>query len=239
MLELLWNYPVHMLESLGHANGDATVAKSVRKALDKQVAFYEISDDDRRPVLVLRECTRCNGTDDALLSREVSNDRILIMTRWFNCVKLPTDVLESDHPFRKLFPEEHPPHLFLARWDGSNSMALRGDLSRTELANHMFTMLKGEYRKSPPRAVKEITKIIAQYDVADEKIARLSGAVDKETEKRGLGSRKLKKMVKELDKAKAELEALKAKEAKVSKLGLKAAKEKKREIDASEPVASQ
>jgi hypothetical protein len=227
-----WNYPVHQLLDLDAATSSSgTVSKAVRRALDKQVAFYEVSGDDRRPLLVLRECRLCNGTDDALLSRGGGNERTLIMTRWFNCVKLPIEVVEEDHPFAKLFPEDHPPHLFLARWDGSNPVALRGDLSRSELTGHMYAMLKQEYKKPAEKVVKEIEKIIAQYDVQDEKIARLEIAIDDEIEKNGPESRKLKKMIKEAKAAQQELADLKKREAELSDLKLRKPDEKPLDLE--------
>ena len=172
-------------------------------------------------MLVLRECRLCNGTDDALLSRSGGNERTLIMTRWFNCVKLPIEVLDEDHPFAQLFPEKHPPHLFVARWDGSEPLALRGDMSRSELTSHLYTMLSSEYQQPAEKTVKSIEKIISQYDVSDEKIARLEIAVDDEIEKNGPESRKLKKLFKQLKDAEADLASLKNQEAKLSKLQLK------------------
>lgn len=217
-----WNYPVHQLVNLAAPKADGgTVSKRVRSALDRQVAFFELSGKDRRPLLVLRECRLCNGTDDALLSRSGGNERTLIMTRWFNCVKLPIEVLEENHPFAQLFPEKHPPHLFVARWDGSEPLALRGDMSRSELTSHLYAMLKSEYKQPAEKTVKSIEKIISQYDVADEKIARLEIAVDDEIEKNGPDSRKLKKLFKQLKEVEADLASLKNQEAKLSELQLK------------------
>jgi hypothetical protein len=222
LLKMKWNYPVHQLVNLAapKENG-GTVSKQVRRALDRQVAFFELAGKDRRPLLVLRECRLCNGTNDALLSRSGGNERTLIMTRWFNCVKLPIEVLEEDHPFAQLFPEEHPPHLFVARWDGSEPLALRGDMSRSELTGHLYAMLKSEYKLPAEKTVKAIEKIISQYDVADEKIARLEIAVDDEIEKNGPDSRKLKKLFKQLKEAQDDLASLKRQEAKLSDLQLK------------------
>lgn len=237
LLKMKWNYPVHQLVNLAASAQDGgTVSKAVRRALDTQVAYYEISGKDRRPLLVLRECRLCNGTDDALLSRDGGNERTLIMTRWFNCVKLPIEVLEDDHPFGNLFPEEHPPHLFVARWDGSDPLALRGDMSRSELTSHLYTMLDREYQNPAEKTVKEIEKILSSYDVLDEKIARLEIAVDDEIEKSGPDSRKLKKLTNGLKEARLELVNLKKKEALLSELGLK--KSDEQPIQLSGPAAN-
>ncbi|MDA0667766.1 MAG: hypothetical protein O3A95_08220 [Planctomycetota bacterium] len=229
-----WDYPVHNLIDVNADHSSGTVAKAMRVALDAQVAFYTLAGDSRKPLLVLRECRLCNGTDDALLSRAGSNERTLIMARWFHCVKMPIEVLEEDHPFTKVFEEEHPPHLFLARWDGSNPMPLRGDLSRTELWGNMYTMLESEYKKDAEKAVKEIEKILAQYDMIDEKIARLEIAIDDEIERRGPESKGLKKMRQQLEEAQADMVNLKEKEAKLSMLDLKPLKEEPA-FDISQP----
>lgn len=221
MLKMRWVYPVYRVERAKNLEKGATVAQAQKGALPKDKAFYTIASDDRRPLLVLRECKLCNGTDDALLSREGGNERTLIMTRWFRCVKLPMYVLEADHPFHALFDQKKPPHLFLARWDGANPLELRGDLSRTELWGHMYNMLDSEYKVDAEDSVKEIERIMAQYDVYDEKIARLEIAIDDEIERNGPKSRKLKKKRSDLDKAEKDLAKLKALEAKVSDLKLK------------------
>lgn len=216
-----WDYPVHNLIDVNADYSKGTVAKRARVAMDRQVAFYTVAQESRKPLLVLRECRLCNGTDDALLSRGGGNERTLIMARWFQCVKLPIEVLDEDHPFAELFPEEHPPHLFLARWDGSNATPLKGDQSRTELWGHMHAMLESEYKGDAEKATKEIEKIISQYDVLDEKIARLEIAIDDEIERRGPKSKKLKKLKKDLDKAQSEMEDCKKREAKLSDLKLR------------------
>ena len=172
--------------------------------------------------------------DNKALSRSGGNERTLIMTRWFHCVKLPMEVLEENHPFRNVFAEEHPPHLFLAHWDGSNPIPLRGDQSRVELWENMYTVLATEYRKDAHKAVKEIEKILAQYDMLDEKIARLEIAIDDEIERRGPESKKLKKLRKDLAKTQAEMESWQKAEAKLSDLGLKA-KDEKPKIETRQP----
>ena len=62
-LQINWDYPVFQT-AMAQASGK-TRAKAARKALERQLAFSEIAGEDRRPLLVLRECIVCNGTDDA------------------------------------------------------------------------------------------------------------------------------------------------------------------------------
>src|SRR5688572_16913944 len=155
ILTLEWNYPVHTPAPLAVAEG-GTAAKAVRRALTYEQAFAEIASDDPRPLLVLRECAVCNGTDDALLSRNVDNERTFLLGRWFRCVKLPADVLEDDHPYRSLFPGGRAEHLFLASRDGSQRIALEGERSRTELWTAMLAVLSADYASDPERPLKEI-----------------------------------------------------------------------------------
>ena len=222
IMKLKWDFPTHNIYKRDEAKGaNATIATKIEAALPEQEAYYTIAGDDRRPLLVLRECLICNGTDDALLSSYENNEAVLIVTRWFHCVKLPTDILNDEHSFHTLFEGDHPPHLFVSRWDGSNPIALRGDLSRSELLGNMHETLKAEYKKDAKKAAKEITKLMYVYDMLDEKIQRLEIRIDDELEKRGPKSKKLKKYGKQLEAAQKEMVAAKEKEAVLSNLQLR------------------
>lgn len=221
-----WDYPVHEFFTPERSKA-FTVAKAFPAALPRMEAFLQVSDEDQRPLLVLRECHYCNGTDDALLSSTSGNERTLIMTRWFHCVKLPLNVLHEDHIFRNLFPEEHPPHVFLASWDGSNVIAFDGDANQTDLWDGMYTMLASEYRKDAHKAVKEIELLVAQYDMLDEKITRLEYDYELQVESDGEKSRKAKKLKKRLDEYNQDLAELQEIEQKASELKLKKSRKQK------------
>jgi hypothetical protein len=218
------------LKSEKDRDSNSTKSRAVSKALPLDEAIRYLAGDDKRPMIVVRECRLCNGTNDALLSRELDNTRTLLMTRWFQCVKLPMDILKKDHPFHALFDEEHPPHLFICRWDGSGVIPLRGDRSRSELWKNMETMLKSEYLGNAAKATSKIEQILHQYDLLDLRIARLETEFEEEIEDRGPKSRKLKKMRKSLDKAIARRDGLKAQEKELSDLGLKYPKVEKEAV---------
>src|SRR5262249_4236258 len=146
------------------ARDDETVAKPVRKALDLQKAFAVLAGDDHRPLLVLRECLRRNGTDNALMTRNQDNERTLLMSRWFHCIKLPPEVLEEDHAFHALFAAEKPGHLFFARWDGSQRKDLTGQQSRTELWDLMQSYITSEYEKTCDASLKQLLALLDRYD---------------------------------------------------------------------------
>ena len=69
----------------------------MRKALEWNAAIEALAGKDERPLLVMRECARCNKTDDALLQPGSDNEKVLFLARWFHCVRLPIDVLSLIH----------------------------------------------------------------------------------------------------------------------------------------------
>lgn len=221
-----WNYPVFRLpgEDVAPEERSGTVARAVRSALPRERAFLELAGDDRRPLLVLRECPWCNGTDDALLSRTEDNARTLLMAQWFHCVKLPPDVLEEDHPFRNVFAGDDPPHLILCDWDGSGVVTLEGDQSRTELWAAMETVLERNYVVDVKRKLREWDRLVADYDVADEEILRLEAQLDLAIEKYGPKHAKVGKIRKRLERAQRDFAKLKAREEELRRLPFRARK---------------
>ncbi|MBC8329662.1 MAG: hypothetical protein ISR76_08970 [Planctomycetes bacterium] len=222
-LKMHWDYPVYVAqEELAIEESDSeTVAVYARKALPREESFDWIAGEDPRPLLVLRECQWCNGTDWALLNASQDNEKTLLLAQWFHCVKLPNDVLEADHPFTSLFEDKTPPHLFVCSTDGSNIIPLRGDQSRTELWSAMSTILEQEYTKDAKKTVQEYMKLLADYDTIDSMEDWRQEQLDAAVEKHGPDSRQAKKIRKQL----AELAKKKAKamerEAELRDLGLK------------------
>ena len=207
LLSLDWSYPVHAPPAVALAEG-ATTAKAVRKALTYEEAFAEIAGEDPRPLLVLRECAVCNGTDDALLSRSVDNERTFLLARWFHCVKLPVDVLSDDHPFRNLFPGGRSEHLFLATRDGTQRIALEGERSRAELWSAMQSVLASDYAADADHVLKAIQRKLDRLDAADQRLGELQSRYDQLLESEGANSAKLKKARAKLAEGRAERDAL-------------------------------
>ena len=192
-LEMDWKLPVYR----GKSNkGKNSFSVQARRALPVGEAVAYIAGDDPRPLLVLRECLTCTGTDDALLTRGADNEKTFLMSRWFHCVKLPPDVLEENHPFHNLFPGKKPGHLFVAEPNGKLRLDLNGEQSRTELWGVMNKLLAARYEKKPgpEKSMKALLKILDQFDVIDDKITEVRRKIDKAIEKDGMRSRKLKKL---------------------------------------------
>lgn len=234
-----WTYPVYVSEEEKaiEASTAETVGQLVRRALPREESFAWISGDDRRPLMVLRECKTCNGTDYALLNRSEDNEKTLLYSRWFNCVKLPEDVLEEDHPFRNLFPDKKIPHLFMASPDGSNFIPLDGQQSRSELWDGMETLLKVEYKKDAKKATREMMKLLVQYDHLDSMEEWRTQQLEALLEKDGPKSSKVKKIKKQIDKLRTDKEKVKKKEVTICDLEFKKplpAKEKAVEPEAAE-----
>jgi hypothetical protein len=226
-LKIDWDYPVY--QTRAETDDDRTCSAEQRHALSAEAAFAYIAGEDRRPLLVLRECLKCNGTDDALLTRKADNERTMLMSRWFHCVKLPPDVLEEDHPFHVLF-QDATTHLFFARRDGTGRQDLTGGQSRAELWTLMEKMLASEYQKKPETNLKQLLSLLDEFDRIDGEIQAVKGKIDDEIEASGADSPKLAKLQKELvqleeAKAKARADAVR-----VSELKLKQEKQVKKAV---------
>ena len=220
-LKMEWDYPVFKAEQKKASKH--TSAKVARRALTREEALAFIAGNDPRPLLVLRECTVCNGTDEALLKGGIDNEKTFLMARWFHCVKLPAHVLEEDHPFRNTFAEDHPPHLFLASSNGNLLTPLTGEQSRTELWDGMFALLEEEYLKDAKKSLRDIQRLLDEYDTLDAREDRLLEQFEAEIEKRGPKSHKLAKIRKDIDRVAIAKKRALGKESKASDLGLKKA----------------
>ncbi len=198
-MQISWDYPVWRPAAPTTQSGSSgTVSIERERALPLAQAMQLVVREDRRPLLVMRECERCKGTDHALLSRSLDNEQTVLLTRWFHCVKLPPNVLEADHPLTAMFKPQKEgdklPHLFFVDPDGSNKSPLPGDQSQTQLWETMFSYLDRCYEGDAKKAVKELRSLLNQFDRIDSQALEIRGRIDKEIEKRGPDSARLKKL---------------------------------------------
>lgn len=217
VLKLAWEFPVHK-EPEKATTGSA--AKVARRALALGDALSYVAGNDPRPLLVLRECAVCNGTDDALLSKGADNERTFLLSTWFHCVKLPVDVLEKNHPFYEMFGHEDPEHLFVALPDGSLKIKLESSTSRTELWEAMGQVLAAAYKDDPQAAVKKIQRTLDRMDVLDQRLLDLRSKRNELLETEGADSKKLLKVNLQIEEAKQENAVLLAEVARARKLEL-------------------
>jgi len=225
LLEISWVYPVWKPIETAPRPGETTVAAPREGALPIEKAYELVTDGDRRPVLIMRECERCKGTDHALLSRSMDNEQTVLLTHWFRCVKLPPNVLTEKHPFYNLFLREKEgekiPHLFFVDPDGKNKTELPGDQPQTVLWETMFSYLERCYAEDAKAAIKDLRQVLGQYDMIDVKESAVKARIDKEIEKNGLESPKLKSLEADLQKLVKERAVLAAKEKALRDLALK------------------
>ena len=194
-------------------------------ALPVAEAYLWVADSDRRPLLIMRECEQCKGTDHALLSRSMDNEMTVLLTHWFHCVKLPPNVLKEDHPFTNMFKVEKGqriPHLFFADPDGQNNVPLPGDQSQSDLWETMFSYLDRCYEGDAKKAVKRMRALLSKFDTLDNKELTVKGRIDREIEKRGIRSAKLKKLNADLAKIGKQRQELFEQEKSIRALALKA-----------------
>lgn len=214
MLQIGWDYPVWKPAApiTPDPSKGGTVVVEREHALPLDQAMRLVVRDDGRPLLVMRECERCKGTDHALLSRSLDNEQTVLLTRWFHCVKLPPNVLEAEHPLTALFkPQkegERIPHLFFVDPDGSNKTPLPGDQSQTQLWETMFAYLERNYQGDAKKALKELRSLLNQFDKVDSQLTELRGRIDREVEKRGPDSDRLQKLEAQVAKLEAERKEL-------------------------------
>ncbi len=214
-----WEYPVYAPPQEEPVEG--TFVKRKRQALSREAALGHIVGDDPRPLLVLRECKVCNGTDDALLKGGADNEKTFLLARWFHCVKLPADVMEEDHPFHALFTLEQPEHLFVCSRDGSNHDPLESQTSRTELWDSLRDLLVLEYEKKPDASLKTIAKVLNEMDVVDQRLGELKARRDDVLEEDGPNAKKLPKLAKKIAKEEAKSAALHEKVIEASRIEFK------------------
>lgn len=225
-LEIEWTFPVWKpADDAGTPKPGGTVVVQRERALPVEQAYALVTDGDRRPLLVMRECERCKGSDHALLSRTLDNEQTVLLTHWFRCIKLPPNVLEDDHPLHALFARqqegERIPHLFFCDPDGSNKTELPGDQPQADLWKVMFSFLDRCYDGNAKKAVKDMRALLSQFDRVDSSEVELKARMDREIEKRGPDSDKMAKYEAQLAKLQQEREELFEREKKIRALALK------------------
>ncbi len=196
-----------------HVKAGQTVSAGVERALARETAFLKISEKNRKPLLVLRECNWCKGTEHALFSRTLNNEKTMLLAQWFHCVKLPPNVLRKNHPFRKVFEGDKPPHVFISLYDGSDVIAFDGRQTQTTLWKGMARLINIAYEKKPQPAIRAMLKYLSRFDMLDAREKELRGFIEKEREKSGPRSSKVKKLRKQL----AKIQTDKAKTMKMAK----------------------
>ena len=184
-------------------------------------AYEVISGKDERPLLVLREFAAFDDPNNEKLSRKLFTEQTVLLSHWFNCVRLPHHVIETGHPFHVLYQEDKPPQLFMASADGSTVVPFDYTASRADLKKEMTRVLDEYYTKSPSRVINDLVKVLSRFDKLDRKIQDLKENLDVAIESSGPRSKKAKKLMKELERAEEERSELESKKDELRKIPLK------------------
>jgi hypothetical protein len=176
LLEIAWDNAVFAPPEPAAGTQAATLP------LPAEAAFAYIAGSDKRPLLVMRECPACRGTDLALLRTDVANERTLLLTRFFHCVRLPTNVAAPEHAFARLFTGHV--HLFLCDGDGGNRVDFSGTQSQSEVIQAMRKAIERNRDIDATGALNELQKALAQLDRVDAQEADTRLAIDKELDQR-------------------------------------------------------
>jgi hypothetical protein len=227
LLALEWDYAA-VLADVQKPTGP-TSSEGRMQTQSREAALAHLTADDKRPLLVLRECEGCVGSEVALLQRKVDNERTQLLAQFFHCVKFRPNVLAPNHPFRALFDAEKPAHLMLISADGETIIPFDGAQAQSDLWKGMLAMLKQECERPAESATKELSNLMNEYDVLDLERKHLREALERELEKDGADSHRSGTLANKVKKVEAKLKDLEAREARLLDLGLKAAK--------AEPVA--
>jgi hypothetical protein len=214
-LKIDWRHPVPPATAETH-----TAASG---ALPLAEALEILWENDARPLLVLRECTMCADSDQALLSRSLNNDRTMLMTKWFRVVRLPAHVVEPNHPFHNVFAGyafQSSPHFFLLASPTAKPVEFTGMQTPSSLQKSMIAVLRERYLKDPEKAVKQWLLALDQFDRFDSSLRTMQDELDAARAKDGPVSGKAKDLGKRIDEVRQQRGETLAREERLRDLGL-------------------
>lgn len=151
-----------------------TYTRVLEEKLDPETALREVKGRDPRPVLLLRDCDFCVGKDDALLEKSMEDERILLASRWFHCVRVDRGVLQDSHPLHSLFAGPKPAHMVLFSSDGADRSELQGKPSARVLWSAMNRALRKDYKKSADAAMTKWIALLSRFDALDSRKSELT-----------------------------------------------------------------
>jgi len=205
-LEIDWNYPVFVPKAVTGATGERYAGQQV--ALDSEEVYELFAGDDRRPMLVLREFPTFDDPGNAKLTKKLYTEDTVLLSHWFNCVRLPHHVTQLNHPFHNLFLGERPPQLFLADPAGKPVFPFDYTASSSDLEKDMIEVLDRYYEMSPARVLGDFRRMLNEFDKLEKRIQNLREDLDKAIEQKGPGSSKARRLMRDLERAEANLEEL-------------------------------
>jgi hypothetical protein len=196
---------------------------SAEKSLELKEALKKLRGEDPRPLLLLRDCDGCKNTEGDLLKRTLLDERLLLATGWFHCVRFSHDVTKPEHPFSVIFEHERHPHIAMASWDLKTFTQVHR-AGQKDVWKSMKRVLGKDYKKSPESAMKNLMKLLVEYDAIDDREDALKVQLSTKQERGKTG--RIKILQKELATLAEEREELIEEEESLKELGFKKIKER-------------
>ena len=196
ILDVAWDFPVAPT-----AKKEAHTYVPKARALNRAEALAVIASDDKRPLIVFRECAKCRGSEKALFTRRLKNEKTKLLLNWFHCVKLPPAVADAAHPFNSLFAiggKHWYPHVFICNADGTNQVSFDGMQPQSTLQKELVKMIKLNYHKQPKPAIQAMLRFLSQFDMLDLREKELRNAIYAETASHGEKSARNRKLAEDL-----------------------------------------
>jgi hypothetical protein len=219
-LRIEWDFPSFAKEQEG-----ITVAPAVGSALPAAEALRVLAGDDRRPLLLLRECWMCQGSEGALLDVKQANEKTLLFARWFHCIRFDDSVRHETHACHLLFKENAMPHLLLCEANGNTMTPLDGKRPQSALWSAMRKVLRQAYTKDPDQAVRELFKVLGEHDHLDSMEAEVAARLQKTLEQQPRQSNAVRDLEAQIARLSEQRAELKKRRAEIMDLGLRPAEE--------------
>ena len=173
--------------------------------LKQEQAIQHLRKDDPRPLLILRDCEGCANKEGDLLKRSLMDERFILGTDWFHCVKLPHEVIEEDNVLSSLFTGKSPAHVVVATWDAKTIVPIKR-ASAKGMWQGMSKVLKKDYKGSADKAVKSLQRMLVEYDKIDGRVADLELQLEaKEARGKDARARKIRNQLASLEKDRDDL----------------------------------
>ncbi len=204
-LRVRWDYPV---------------PRETDQVLTYEEVLVRLRGDDPRPLLVLRECGNCVGTNKALLGHQVrANERMLLLTRWFHCIKLPPHAAEPGHPFHNLFAGDED--MMLVTADEGKRLTFSGRQAQTKLWKAMNDILRREYERSANASIGKLMRLLDEFDTLDAKERDLQEQLDRALVAAGPSAPRTVKLVRQLSDLQRQKQRVVERERQLADLGLR------------------
>lgn len=212
-LDLDWLHPVPP---------DRGFETSAAGPLPLAEALDELWREDERPLLILRECRLCEGSDMPLLRRTLNNERTRLLANWFRVVRLPAHVIDNSHPFHNVFAGfgfgADLPHFFLLAHPLARPLPFTGSQTQQQLWQGLHTVLRERYQLDPVKALKRWQRLLDQFDAIEARQESWRDQLAEARAKQGPKSSRARQLRQRLEQGEAQMGVLLEREQRIRNL---------------------